>query len=98
MSSIKTKDREKLNFENLHKNPSETLTNYIIRRQRVYFKAFPGGGGYDPIAKCVWDTAIVGGGDGNIVKLDLNGKDTRMAQKAQFYGAIHGLSSSPDGL
>ena len=64
MSSIKTKDREKLNFENLHKNPSETLTNYIIRRQRVYFKTFPGGSGYDPIAKCVWDTAIVGGGDG----------------------------------
>ena len=64
MSSIKTKDREKLNFENLHKNPSETLTNYIIRRQRVYFKTFAGGSGYDPIAKCVWDTAIVGGGDG----------------------------------
>ena len=58
MSSIKPKDREKLNFENLHKKPSETLTNYIIRRQRVYFKAFPGGGGYDPIAKHIWDTAI----------------------------------------
>ena len=41
---------------------------------------------------------IVGGGDGNIIKIDLNGKDSRMAQKAQFYGAIHGLSSSSDGL
>lgn len=41
---------------------------------------------------------VVGGGDGNIIKLALNGKDTQVSAKTQFHGAIHGLTASPDGL
>ena len=41
---------------------------------------------------------ICAGGDGNVFSLNTNGKATAVANKAQFYGAIHGLSASPDGL
>ena len=41
---------------------------------------------------------VVGGGDGCITQLNLNGKDTGPCNKTQFYGAVHGLTSSPDGL
>jgi len=40
---------------------------------------------------------IVGGGDGQVFSLTLNGRDTAVSTKTQFYGAIHGLTSSPDG-
>ena len=48
------------NFDSLHRNPSETMTNYLIRRQRIYFKAFQSGGGYDPVALPFWNAVAMG--------------------------------------
>jgi len=44
------------------------------------------------------DKVCIGGGDGQIVLFSTNGKDTQATLKTQLYGAIHGLSSSADGL
>ena len=44
------------------------------------------------------DRVIVGGGDGQVFQIAMNGRDTAIATKTQFFGAVHGLSSSPDGL
>lgn len=44
------------------------------------------------------DSIICGGGDGNVFSIKTDGKNSAVANKAQFYGAIHGLSSSSDGL
>lgn len=44
------------------------------------------------------DRIIAGGGDGQVVLFKTNGKDTTQANKIQIFGAIHGLSVSPDGL
>lgn len=44
------------------------------------------------------DRIIAGGGDGQVVLFKTNGKDTVQSQKIQIFGAIHGLSVSPDGL
>ena len=41
---------------------------------------------------------VAGGGDGQVFSVAINGKDSAVATKAAFYGAIHGLSSSLDGL
>jgi len=40
---------------------------------------------------------VCGGGDGQVFSVGLNGSNTAVAHKTQFFGAIHGLSSSPDG-
>ena len=44
------------------------------------------------------DRVIVGGGDGQVFQVAINGRNSAVATKTQFYGAIHGLSASPDGL
>lgn len=44
------------------------------------------------------DKVIVGGGDGQVFQVNLNARDTNVGLKTQFFGAVHGLSSSPDGL
>ena len=44
------------------------------------------------------DSIICGGGDGNVFSIKTDGKNSTVANKAQFYGAIHGLTSSSDGL
>ena len=44
------------------------------------------------------DRVVVGGGDGQVFQVAINGRNSAVATKTQFYGAIHGLSSSPDGL
>ena len=56
MSSKKSAAGKEFNFDGLLRHPSETMTNYLIRRQRIYFKAFPDGGGFDPVARSVWDS------------------------------------------
>ena len=44
------------------------------------------------------DKVVVGGGDGQVFCVSLNGQNSSVLCKTQFYGAIHGLSASPDGL
>ena len=44
------------------------------------------------------DRVVVGGGDGQVFQVAINGRNSAVATKTQFYGAIHGLSPSPDGL
>lgn len=44
------------------------------------------------------DRIVVGGGDGQVFSVAINGKNSAVATKTQFFGAIHGLTSSPDGL
>ena len=44
------------------------------------------------------DKVIVGGGDGNVFAVGLNGRESSVVTRTQFYGAIHGLTASPDGL
>ena len=44
------------------------------------------------------NTFICGGGDGQVFSINMDGKNTSIGTKTQFYGAIHGLTSSPDGL
>ena len=53
-------ETKQCNFDSLHRNPSETMTNYLIRRQRIYFKAFQSGGGYDPVALPFWNAVAMG--------------------------------------
>ena len=44
------------------------------------------------------DRVVVGGGDGQVFQVAINGRNSAVATKTQFYGAINGLSASPDGL
>jgi len=44
------------------------------------------------------DKVVVGGGDGQVFQVTLNGRDSAISNRAQLFGAIHGLSASPDGL
>ena len=41
---------------------------------------------------------ICGGGDGQVFSVGINGNNSAVVNRTQFFGAIHGLSSSPDGL
>jgi len=44
------------------------------------------------------DSIVCGGGDGNLVAVRTDGNNSAVSNKTQFYGAIHGLTSSPDGV
>lgn len=45
------------------------------------------------------DKVCVGGGDGQVILFQINGKDTAQLLKVTLYGGqISGLSASPDGL
>lgn len=44
------------------------------------------------------DRIVAGGGDGQVFSIALNGRESAVATKANFFGAIHGLTASPDGL
>ena len=44
------------------------------------------------------DKICVGGGDGQIVLFHVDGNFCQALLKTQLYGAIHGLSTSTDGI
>jgi cilia- and flagella-associated protein 52 len=44
------------------------------------------------------DSVVCGGGDGNVFSIKTDGKNSQISNKTQFFGAIHGLTSSQDGL
>lgn len=41
---------------------------------------------------------ICGGGDGQILAININGRNSAVDTKTQIFGAINGLSASNDGL
>ena len=75
-----TMKNKECNFEGLQRHPSETMTNYLLRRQRIYFKAFHSGGGYDPVALPFWNAATM---QGNVASSSPNGQLWKQADETR---------------
>ena len=77
---------------------SGDLIGFLVKNKTLVFSINVCAMGVKTIKAVTADRLIVGGGDGQVALFRTNGKDTTQMHKIQLFGAIHGLSVSPDGL
>jgi WD40 repeat protein len=77
---------------------SGDLIGFLVKNKMLVFSINVCAMGVKTIKAVSQDRIIVGGGDGQVALFKTNGKDTSLTQRIQIFGAIHGLSVSPDGL
>ena len=68
---------------------SGDLIGFLVKNKVLVFSLNVCAMGVKTVKSVSADKIIVGG---------VNGKDTSLVQRIQIFGAIHGLSVSPDGL
>lgn len=77
---------------------SGDLIGFFVKNKMMVFSQNVCAMGIKTIKAVDADRIVVGGGDGQVVLFKTDGKDTASLFKIQIFGAIHGLSVSPDGL
>ncbi len=77
---------------------SGDLIGFLVKNKVLVFSFNVCAMGVKTVKSVSADKIIVGGGDGQVSLFKVNGKDTSLVQRIQIFGAIHGLSVSPDGL
>ena len=77
---------------------SGELCGFHVKTKQLIFNVNLCAMGVRTIQAVAADKVVVGGGDGQVFSVALNGRNSAMETRAQFFGAIHGLTSSPDGL
>ena len=77
---------------------SGDLCGFNVKSKMLVFNINLCAMGIRTIQAIAADRIVVGGGDGQVFSVAINGRDSTVASKTRFYGAIHGLTASPDGL
>lgn len=77
---------------------SGDLIGFLVKNKMLVFSINVCAMGVQTIKAVSADRIVVGGGDGQVALFKTNARDTAQTHKIQLFGAIHGLSVSPDGL